>query len=397
MTPARRIGVVASLAVRASAVALLGVRLARHTAPPLRAAPPCASDEASITVVIPARDEAARLPAAIASVIDEPEVAEVLVVDDDSRDATVEVARACGASVVRVGPPPSGWTGKPWALHQGLARAATDWVVLLDADCRADPRLPAALVRRLGDDRAVLLSAAARVRPASSTTTGVHASLLANLVGRFGPPGVVHGPGAHARTLISGQCLVARRADALRWRGWASVADSTIEDVALARRLVRSGQRVAWVDGTALLAVEPYASATATVTGWGRSIGLAGAAPVSSRVFDVVVSAIAMPWPLLRVVLRRSDAVDLVAVALRVGLLVGLGRAFERRPAGFWLSPLADPVAVGVLVVDLARRSESWRGRTVPRAAARGSVTRRRRNRRGGTVGQTGTAIRPRS
>ena len=84
----------------------------------------------SVSVVVPARDEAATLPTLLRSLrrLETP-VAEVVVVDDASRDATAAVARDAGATVVPVEGPPDGWTGKAWACHVG----ARDWQACLQA------------------------------------------------------------------------------------------------------------------------------------------------------------------------------------------------------------------------------------------------------------------------
>jgi len=49
---------------------------------------------------------------------------------------------------------------------------------------------------------------------------------------------------------------------------------------------------------------------------------------------------------------------------VRVALLGALGRFYERRGLAFWLSPLADPVAVGRLVYATLRPVRAWRGRS---------------------------------
>jgi dolichol-phosphate mannosyltransferase len=85
-------------------------------------------------VVVPARDEEARIGPLLAALADDPQVGEVIVVDDQSSDATASLASAAGATVVRGAALPPGWVGKPWALHQGLLAATGHWLVTLDAD-----------------------------------------------------------------------------------------------------------------------------------------------------------------------------------------------------------------------------------------------------------------------
>ena len=95
--------------------------------------------DVSISVVVPARDEAARIGPLLEAIVGAPGVTEVIVVDDESADATAGLAAGAGASVVTGRPLPAGWVGKAWALQQGLDAAVGDWVVTLDADTRPDP------------------------------------------------------------------------------------------------------------------------------------------------------------------------------------------------------------------------------------------------------------------
>ena len=135
--------------VQAAAAAVVVARLARGR----RRRPPLAARRTGrrVSVVIPARDEERRLAACLAGLADDPDVLEVLVVDDRSRDRTADVARAHGARVVPGAELPPGWVGKPWALQQGLEAAAGDVVVSLDADTRPRPGLAGALAGALGD------------------------------------------------------------------------------------------------------------------------------------------------------------------------------------------------------------------------------------------------------
>ncbi|MGH8280050.1 MAG: glycosyltransferase [Gammaproteobacteria bacterium] len=100
------------------------------------------------TILIPARNEAAVITATLAALRAEVPQAPVILVDDQSDDATAELARASGLENLQViagTAPPPGWTGKLWALEQGLARVRTFRVLLLDADIVLAPGMLAAL------------------------------------------------------------------------------------------------------------------------------------------------------------------------------------------------------------------------------------------------------------
>ena len=99
----------------------------------------------TVSVLIPARNEAATLPnllAALSNQVLRP--AEVIVIDDDSSDGTVAIARqsadALAIKVIQPPPLPEGWCGKTWALHHGVQASWGDVLVFLDADTEPAPQ-----------------------------------------------------------------------------------------------------------------------------------------------------------------------------------------------------------------------------------------------------------------
>jgi dolichol-phosphate mannosyltransferase len=349
--------------VRAAAVGLVLSRVARaaRTRPPVAAcgAPP----GTVVSVVIPARNEAARIGPLLDVVVGAPGVDEVIVVDDESTDATPQLASDAGARIVAAGRRPTGWAGKSWALQRGLEAASGDWIVTLDADARPHPDLLGSLVARAHEDRTDLLTVTGRFDGSSKGARWLHAALLTTLVYRFGPPGR-RSPPAVDRILANGQCMAFRRAYLLSLGGFEPVAGSVVEDVALARHLADIGRRVDLLDASALLNVELYESFGATWSGWGRSIGLPGVESRGRQLCDVVTLALTLPLPMLRLVSGRADPIDVVALATRIGALAGTKTAFTRRDASYWLSPLGDLVAVGAVTKSILARTHTWSGRT---------------------------------
>ncbi len=132
-----------------------------------------------VTAVIPARDEVETIATTIASLLGQayPGAFSVVLVDDESRDGTADAARAAatraGASerlTVLAGQPlPAGWTGKLWAVSQGVERAtagadAPNYLLLTDADITYAPDALARLVGRAEQGGYVLTSLMAKLR-----------------------------------------------------------------------------------------------------------------------------------------------------------------------------------------------------------------------------------------
>ena len=365
MTPLRW-----TVIVRAAAVATVAGRLARGLtarAPLARSAGPLVP----VTVVVPARDEANRIGPLLTALSGARGVESVIVVDDRSTDRTGAIAGAAGAEVIAGTEPPIGWTGKTWALAQGVEAAETEWVVILDADVVPAADLPSAAVARAIIDRLDLLTLAGRAELPAGTGRWLHAALLSQIVYRFGPPG-------SSRRLANGQCMVARRAVLLG--GLRAVSREMVEDVALARHLGAAGHRVDFLDATDLLLVRPYGSAGEVWSGWGRSIGLRGVEPWPRQVCELGLLAAVLVVPPLRVARRTADAIDLAAAMMRFGTLVGTRRAYVGRGASYWSSPLADPLAIAATVSGLVTPSPTWRGRRVGRPATRSRIGVRRRS-----------------
>ena len=132
-----------------------------------------------VVAVIPARDEVETIGTTIGSLLHQsyPGPFSVVLVDDESRDGTAEAARGAAAAagapdrlaVLTGRPLPAGWTGKLWAVNQGVAQAtssgpAPDYLLLTDADITYSPDALARLVARAEAGGHVLTSLMVKLR-----------------------------------------------------------------------------------------------------------------------------------------------------------------------------------------------------------------------------------------
>ena len=344
--------------LRIIAATVVAARLARGRRIRRPLAPGAPELPGTVSVVIPARDEEHRLPACLEPLAREP-AHEVIVVDDESSDATAAVAAAHGARVLEGEPRPEGWAGKTWALEQGLRAATGDWVVFLDADTRPKAGLLRALVEAATP--VDLLSGGPRFVCETAGERLLHPSFLASIVYRTGPTDVE----GLRRVVANGQCMVARREALVRAGGWARVASVMTEDVALARALVEEdGWRFRMADAADVLEVRMYENARETWHGWARSIIDPEVNTRPGLAADLAVIWLAMALPLPRLLLGRGDRLDVALVAQRLALTAAFTRAYRPHGPAFWLSPLADlPVALR-LTWSVIRPPRTWRGRT---------------------------------
>jgi dolichol-phosphate mannosyltransferase len=321
----------------------------------------------TISVIIPARNEANRIRACLEAIVGAPGIYEVVVVDDESSDETAAVASRLGATVLSGKPIPNGWVGKAWALHQGVQAATGEWVVTLDADAVAHPQLAQAVVQRAQRDGLRFVSVGARFDCPSKGAQWLHPAMLTTLVYRYGPSGS-KGKVKSDSQLANGQCMAFLRRDAIDHDVLTRVRGETIEDVALVRLVASMGWSVAMLDGSKLLTVRMFESFTDTWNGWGRSLSLASV-DNARRVFGhSIVLMLAQVAPLWMLVLGLSTPVSIALLLIRIGTLFGMHRAYLQHSLWYWLSPLADALALIALFRGLIRqvfgRKATWRGRT---------------------------------
>ncbi|HEX5353555.1 MAG TPA: glycosyltransferase [Rhodanobacteraceae bacterium] len=207
---------------------------------------PVRGDACDFTVLVPARNEAAAISETLRALGLAAPDAPVIVIDDQSADATADVARASGLhrlGVIAAAPPPIGWTGKLWALQQGLEHAATPRVLLLDADIRLAPGMLSALQRKANEGYS-LVSVCAEPR-----WDGVAARWLMPAFVYFFkllyPFALANRAGSRVAAAAGGVILIDRAA-LIEAGGFTAWRGAIIDDCTLAAHVKRAGHRC-WI------------------------------------------------------------------------------------------------------------------------------------------------------
>ncbi|MEQ4305891.1 glycosyltransferase family 2 protein [Plantactinospora sp. B6F1] len=349
----------------------------------LRRPPPGpVSTEEPVAVLLPVRDEAARVGRCLRALLAQrgvPEL-EIVVLDDGSTDGTAEVVRTVAAGDPRVrlldgAPPPPGWLGKPYACQQLAERAgpAARVLVFVDADVTLGPYAVAAAVHTLRSAEAVLLSPYPRI-VAGSPGERLVQPLLQWLWLTFLPLAAMERSPRPSLAAAGGQFLVLDRAGYRRAGGHAAVRDRILEDIELARAVKRSGGRIALADGSRLAECRMYGSWSELRDGYTKSLWAAFGSPAGATAVVLLLLLLYAVPPLLAVGAALGDAPG-VALAALLGYLLGvLGRLVSARATGGrgWPDALAHPLSVAVLgwltirSYHLRRRGRLvWRGRPV--------------------------------
>lgn len=212
-----------------------------------RGLPPAPSVWPAVTAIVPARDEADVIARSIGSLIAQqyPGDFRVILVDDNSSDGTADEARGLkdigGRLTILTGQPlATGWTGKLWAVSQGIAAAgdAPDYLWLTDADIAHAPDTLRTLVTRAVGERRVLVSLMARLRCESLAER----TLIPAFVWFFQmlyPFGAVNKPSGFGAA--AGGCMLAERAALERAGGIAAVRGALIDDCAFGALMKQQG------------------------------------------------------------------------------------------------------------------------------------------------------------
>ena len=362
--------------------AMLGARVlwrlwrTGHDAP-IHAVQESAIQSGSVAIIVPVLNEAHRLASCLDGLLAQgPETGEILIVDGGSHDHTREMIRARASGdkrlrLVEADRAPTDWNGKVWGLSIGehALRSSAEWILTLDADVRAAPALARSLLATARQRDLRMLSVATAQHLSGAAEGLLHPALLATLVYRFGRPG--GSTRSPSRAMANGQCCLIRRDLLHQLGGFWVVRDSLCEDVTLARLAASSGDAVGFFEAEGLVEVAMYAGWRDAWRNWPRSLAtrdaLSGLAGWLGLLEVLLVQALPLPLLLGRWPVGTPCRLNLLLLAVRAGMLVGMARAYPSRPPTYWLSPLLDLPAALALWRSALRRRHTWRGRTYQR------------------------------
>ncbi len=376
-----------ALAAIPAALTLLNLRVYRPP-PPFRldgGTPP------PVSVLIPARDEAANIGAAVAAVLANDGLEfELVVLDDHSTDNTAEIVRQIAASDPRVrlehAPPlPAGWCGKQHACHLLAGHAAHPLLVFVDADVRLAPDALARMAAFMARPGAPALASGFPLQRLGTFWERLLLPLIHFVLLGFLPMHPMRWTRRAGFSAGCGQLFIARR-DAYRETGGHAMIRASLHDgVKLPRLFRRHGHPTDLFDATGLATCRMYHCGAEVLAGLGKNaveglaapgtilpmtvlltggqilpfLLLAGGAWLPGTVFPVALTACALAW------LPRAIAVGKFAHPVSSALLhpfgvavllaiqwLALVRRFTGRPSQ-WKSRSYGP-ACAVLLAFLA-------------------------------------------
>ena len=342
-----------------------------------------------IVVVIPARNEAEMLPQSLRSLLKQtyPGKFSIVIVDDHSSDNTFQVARDLSQEtdmevvLVRGESLPEGWTGKLWALEQGLRVAATlkpEYVLLTDADIFHGSTSLTTLVHQAVAQHCDLVSLMVRLRTKSFWERALIPAFVF-FFAKLYPFRAVNNPNRSIGAAAGG-CSLIRWAALEKIGGLASIRGALIDDCTLGQALKRNGN--IWLGLTTdTLSLRPYDSLASIWAMVSRSayaqlnyspLLLVGTVFGMAVVYGMPIVGLGFGW------MQRDVwvfAMALLSYGLMTWAYLPIVR-FYQQPS--WMSLGLPGVAVLYLLMtlDSARQSMqgkggAWKGRVYPNHATK--------------------------
>jgi dolichol-phosphate mannosyltransferase len=380
----------ATLAVQLPAIAVLLSRLIQgpFRQPPLQPQTATPAMRGQVSVVVPTLSEVDRLAPCLAGLATQTEeLREVTIVDSRSTDGTPALVKAAQSTEPRLrlitdDPLPPGWVGRPWALHSGWLNSdpASDWILGLDADTQPQPGLIPSLLKTAAAQGFDLITLSPRFILQYPGEIWLQPALLMTLVYRFGAAGDL--TNAPDRVMANGQCFFCKKSVLEAIGGYTIAASSFCDDVTLARAIAATGAKVGFLDGANVLKVRMYEGMAETWREWGRSLDLKDATTRSQIGADLWLLTMTQGLPIGLLVVSLNlwiggdrswtvmvaIGVNALLVMIRFALSLAIRGSYDLAGAKgkwlFWLSPLADPLAVLRIWLSANQRPKSWRGRS---------------------------------
>jgi hopene-associated glycosyltransferase HpnB len=319
-------------------------------------------DLSDVTVLIPARDEAAVIPRTIGALRRQGPGLRIVVIDDQSTDATADAARregGPGIQVVAGAPMPEGWVGKLWALEQGRQHVQTPLTLLVDADIELAPGLVAALLAQRRDGGLQLVSLMAVLAMDSPWERLLVPAFVYFFKLLY--PFRLSNSKTPLVAAAAGGCVLIETAALERIGGFGTLRNALIDDCTLARRIKQSGGRT-WIGLThSAISLRPMGSLAAIWRMVARSafaqldysiLLLIGCVAALAIAFWVPVAGVVVGAPTVRLV----SIIALTAMVLTYVPTLGF---YRRSPLWALALPLTGTL---YLLMTVSSAVREWRG-----------------------------------
>lgn len=330
-----------------------------------------------LSVIVPARNEAACLATCLKSLVEQSEEGfvlgehwELLVVDDNSTDETRGIAENfAGVTVLAPAPLKEGWTGKTNAAWTAAQQAQGKWLLFTDADTEHRPVSLLHAIYEAERHQVGLLSYSPKQIVEGFWQQAVMPLIFSELAMAY-PPRKVNDPQSDL-AVANGQFLLFLREAYFAIGGHEAVADEILEDVALAS-LVKGkklGLRFRYAEDA--VSARMYHTTQAMVEGWTKNLALLFENTLAVAFFQLLDLALLIGLPLLTLWFWHLILARWLFVLLWIRTVLRYYRHRSRSNFSMmdcWLSILGLPLFIAVLCRSWycwrIKKQVTWKGRT---------------------------------
>jgi cellulose synthase/poly-beta-1,6-N-acetylglucosamine synthase-like glycosyltransferase len=323
--------------------------------------------EEKISVLLPMRNEeenVEQLLQSLSTQINVPNI-EFIILDDQSTDKTFEIAsvwqmRDSRFRVMSGSPLPDGWIGKTWALQQLFNDSHGEILISIDSDVRLSPSAIASSIASMGE-----LSFFSPY-PAQITTTFSQRLIQPLLQWSWlssVPLRIAEKSGNPALAVANGQFFIARREALAKIDGYSTVSNQVLDDMELARALIKSGACGTAGNGSRIATCHMYSSWSEIKSGYGKSLWKAFGGRVGSV---VAIALIAMTGIIPFLFALSGSALGVFGYLAIVLSRVVAGKLTSGRILDSALHPLSSALLIYLIIYSWRHRGQiQWKGRTV--------------------------------
>jgi glycosyltransferase involved in cell wall biosynthesis len=344
----------------------------------------------TISVIIPAYNEATNIEACVYSVLaselPDPQGLQVIVADDESTDDTCQLAAGLQASdprlqVFTVAPRPTDvtWRGKNWACAQAVKRATGEFLLFIDADVRLETSAIATTLTDLQLSQADLLSCGPRIVCACLAEWLVQPIMMLLIAIGFNFD-AVNDPTSET-AFAAGPFMLFRRSAYDAIGGHQGVAADPVEDVALARQIKQHGLKLRYLLGLDQVNVRMYPTFGALWEGWTKNYYLGSGRDIFGTLYSVLAINLVYVLPWLGTALALASlastggqaksaialGLGIIAISAQFGLRWSCKGPFSLPLRYWWLASVGGTLVSAIAITSILKTETgigwTWRGR----------------------------------
>jgi glycosyltransferase involved in cell wall biosynthesis len=324
---------------------------------------------ASVAVLLPVRNEAMNIVELVDSLKAQTGITDLkfYFLDDNSEDDTLELLKREIAGDKRFSLSsgqllPEGWLGKPWALEQLRSQTKADYIVNIDADVRLAPKAICATINLLIEQKLDFVSPYPKQIAKSFGERMIQPLLQWSWLSTV-PLRIAEKSGKPSLAVANGQFFAVRESSLAAVAGYSASKTAVLDDMELARTLLRNGFKGCVADGSHIATCHMYNSWAEVKAGYGKSLWAAFGSKFGSFV--------AIAFLFLTGILPLIGAIAGFTAGFYALEFVIISRIIAARVSGGrFLDSLLHPISTLMLIYLIiyswsARGKVQWKGRTL--------------------------------